>query len=78
VSAIARIPFIWENLPLDPWNLLSSIASSKDAKRFLDKYKRVDIAIDAYYNESSPTAAAAAPKRTINKLNVLFDKYKGA
>jgi hypothetical protein len=53
----------------------------KDARRFLDKYKRVDIAIDAYY--SDPSAGGAAGRRTENpapstsKLNALFDKYRG-
>lgn len=53
----------------------------KDAKRFIEKYKRVDIAIDAYYND--PTALAMSARRqtesvpSTSKLNALFDKYKG-
>ncbi|KAJ6578672.1 hypothetical protein DFH09DRAFT_346209 [Mycena vulgaris] len=54
-------------------------ASVKDAKKFLDKYKRVDVAIDAYYGD--PAALAAVPKASVpaastSKLNALFDKYK--
>ncbi|KAJ7726823.1 defective in Cullin neddylation protein 1 [Mycena maculata] len=56
-------------------------ASVKDAKKFLEKYKRVDVAVDAYYGD--PNALAAAPSRTpappaasTSKLNGLFDKYK--
>ncbi|CAL1698208.1 unnamed protein product [Somion occarium] len=50
-------------------------ASTRDAKRFLDKYKRVDIAIDAFYNE--PVALPTrAPAPSTSKLSTLFDKYK--
>ncbi|KAJ7896941.1 Cullin binding-domain-containing protein [Mycena leptocephala] len=56
-------------------------ASVKDAKKFLEKYKRVDVAIDAYYGD--PAALAATAVRTpapaaasTSKLNTLFDKYK--
>ncbi|KAF7308027.1 Defective in cullin neddylation protein [Mycena kentingensis (nom. inval.)] len=58
-------------------------ASVKDAKRFLEKYKRVDIAVDAYYNDPNAAAAttAAVSSRqaghpSASKLNALFDKYK--
>ncbi|KAJ7092420.1 defective in Cullin neddylation protein 1 [Mycena belliarum] len=54
-------------------------ASVKDAKKFLEKYKRVDVAVDAYYGD--PTALAAAPPlkaaaASTSRLNALFDKYK--
>lgn len=56
----------------------------KDAKKFLDKYKRVDVAIDAYYGDPAAlastakhSAAAAAGGASTSKLNALFDKYKG-
>jgi len=56
-------------------------ASVKDAKRFLDKYKRVDIAMDAFYND--PAAMSVTPRHqgvssapSTSKLNTLFDKYK--
>lgn len=57
--------------------------STKDARKFLEKYKRVDIAIDAYYND--PNAFSGGSRRnndssgpSTSKLNSLFDKYKGA
>jgi DCN1-like protein 1/2 len=64
--------------------LLCDLALSrvKDAKRFLDKYKRVDVAMDAFYNDPSAMAAAVKHHGTnsvpsTSKLNTLFDKYKG-
>jgi DCN1-like protein 1/2 len=55
----------------------------KDAKRFIDKYKRVDVAMDAFYND--PAAMVAAAKHqgggggpSTSKLNTLFDRYKGS
>ncbi|KAF7373799.1 Defective in cullin neddylation protein [Mycena sanguinolenta] len=55
-------------------------ASVKDAKKFLDKYKRVDVAVDAYYGDpaalAATTARPAAPAASTSKLNALFDKYK--
>ena len=55
----------------------------RDARRFLDKYKRVDAAMDAYYNDPSAlNNSISISKRTnepsTSKLNSLFDKYKGA
>lgn len=55
--------------------------SVKDARKFLEKYKRVDIAMDAYYND--PNALAVTAKQQTNvpstsKLTALFEKYKGA
>ncbi|KAJ7733178.1 hypothetical protein B0H16DRAFT_1769630 [Mycena metata] len=53
----------------------------KDAKKSLKKYKRIDVAVDAYY--SDPTALAArSHTRTLHgpstsKINAVFDKYKG-
>ncbi|KAG9217845.1 hypothetical protein PLEOSDRAFT_1067985 [Pleurotus ostreatus PC15] len=56
-------------------------ASTRDARKFLEKYKRVDIAIDAYYND--PNAFSGGSRRnndssgpSTSKLNSLFDKYK--
>ncbi|KAJ7607551.1 defective in Cullin neddylation protein 1 [Roridomyces roridus] len=57
-------------------------ASVKEAKKYLEKYKRVDIAVDAYYGDPSAIASAtpqrtpAAPAASTSKLNALFDKYK--
>jgi len=55
-------------------------ASNKDAKSFLNKYKRLDVAIDAYYNNPSEFASASSsqPNVSTNKLNSLYDKYKEA
>ncbi|THH19153.1 hypothetical protein EW146_g1937 [Bondarzewia mesenterica] len=50
------------------------------AKHYLDKYKRVDIAVDAYYNEGPSAAMLSARGRdgapSTSKLASLFDKYK--
>lgn len=51
--------------------------SMKDAKRFLAEYKRVDIAVDAFYNEPVQARQASIPQPSTSKLNALFDKYKG-
>ncbi|KAJ7038884.1 hypothetical protein C8F04DRAFT_1087874 [Mycena alexandri] len=57
-------------------------ASVKDAKKFLEKYKRVDVAVDAYYGDPTALSAAPTPSRTpahvasTSKLNAVFDKYK--
>lgn len=48
---------------------------TKDARRYLTKYKRLDQALDAFY--SDPSAGARATAST-SKLAALFDKYKGA
>lgn len=50
----------------------------RDARRFLDKYKRVDIAIDAYYNDPNAAAPPRPAAVSTTKLNQLFDQYKGA
>lgn len=65
-------------------NLCDSFSSStKDARKFLEKYKRVDIAVDAYYTDpnalaTSPSRTPSTPAASTSKLNALFDKYKGA
>ncbi|GBE86953.1 Defective in cullin neddylation protein [Sparassis crispa] len=52
-------------------------ASTRDAKRFLEKHKRLDIAIDSYYTDpSGGSTAQAVPPASTSKLNQLFDKYK--
>ncbi|KAF8970704.1 defective in Cullin neddylation protein 1 [Flammula alnicola] len=56
-------------------------ASARDAKKFLDAHKRLDIAIDAYYD--NPGAFSGSGRRkdssapSTSKLGQLFDKYKG-
>ncbi|KAF5381521.1 hypothetical protein D9757_008166 [Collybiopsis confluens] len=54
-------------------------ASYKDAKKYLEKHKRLDAAVDAYY--SNPSAFSTPPKPqtsapSTSKLNALFDEYK--
>ncbi|KAJ8073023.1 Scaffold-type E3 ligase [Marasmius tenuissimus] len=54
-------------------------ASYRDAKRYLDKFKRVDIAVDAYYNNDLPpssTPKSSTSQPSTSKLNALFDHYK--
>ncbi|OAX36925.1 defective in Cullin neddylation protein 1 [Rhizopogon vinicolor AM-OR11-026] len=49
-------------------------ASPKDAKRYLDKHqRRLDVAIDAYFQESSGGRTTVA---STSRLNALFDRYK--
>jgi len=56
-------------------------ASARDARKFLEAHKRLDIAIDAYY--TNPNAFARSGRRKVDssapsssKLSQLFDKYK--
>ncbi|KAI0076998.1 defective in Cullin neddylation protein 1 [Panus rudis PR-1116 ss-1] len=49
-------------------------ASAADAKKYLKQYKRVDVAIDAFYNEPISRPAAAQPNQS--QLAELYDKYK--
>lgn len=51
-------------------------ATTRDAKRFLEKYKRVDIAIDAYYNNPNALQSGQANAVSTTRLNQLFDQYK--
>ncbi|KAF8841077.1 defective in Cullin neddylation protein 1 [Paxillus ammoniavirescens] len=49
-------------------------ASQKEAKRYLDNHKRLDVAIDAFFQDGGnrrPESAAST-----SKLTALFDKYK--
>ncbi|KAI0920616.1 hypothetical protein AcV5_010304 [Taiwanofungus camphoratus] len=52
-------------------------ANPRDAKRYLEKYKRLDAAMDAYYIDlsSGQTGRGSAGVST-SKLNQLFDQYK--
>lgn len=79
VSLVLRMvpPQVSSFLLTDP----ISISRVKDAKKFLEKYKRVDLAIDMYYNDPNALAATAKQKQSepsTSKLTSLFDKYKGA
>ncbi|KAG6877629.1 hypothetical protein C0993_005450 [Termitomyces sp. T159_Od127] len=54
---------------------------TRDARKFLEKYKRVDAAIDAYYNNphefNTPARHQPAPTApSTSKLTTLFNKYK--
>ncbi|KAI5120249.1 hypothetical protein M0805_007553 [Coniferiporia weirii] len=54
-------------------------ASPADAKSFIGKYKRLDVAIDSYYNDpnqfkSEPSKKTGADR--VARLGKLFDKYK--
>ena len=55
-------------------------ASPKDAKKFLDRYKRLDLAVDAFFDDPNAMASVRrqpdAPAPSTSKLNTLFDKYK--
>jgi hypothetical protein len=45
----------------------------------MEKYKQLDVAVDAYYNDprpAQPAGRAAGPSTT--KITQLFEKYKGA
>jgi len=56
-------------------------ASVKDARRYIEKFKRLDYAIDAYYNDPRALSSASAQRRepagpSTSKLNTLFERYK--
>lgn len=57
--------------------------SVKDAKRYLEKHKRIENAIDAYYNEgggsssSRTTPSGSDPATITQRLNQMYDTYKG-
>lgn len=54
-------------------------ASTKDAKRMLEKYKRLDAAVDAYYSGGfQPSSPARTAGASTSKITELFEKYKGA
>lgn len=48
--------------------------SQKEAKRYVDRYKRLDAALDAFYSESGNRRAES--NVSITKINALFDRYK--
>ncbi|KAH9837744.1 Cullin binding-domain-containing protein, partial [Rhodofomes roseus] len=52
-------------------------ASARDAKRFLEKYKRLDVAIDAFYGDPNALASAQRSGVSTTKITQLFDQYKG-
>ncbi|OCH92561.1 hypothetical protein OBBRIDRAFT_429017 [Obba rivulosa] len=54
-------------------------ASTSNARRFIEKYRGLEAALNAYYNDPN---ALLAPQRTqgasTSKVNDLFNKYKGS
>ena len=71
-------------LPPDPARRLTFFDRVKDAKRYLEKHKRIENAIDAYYNEggesssSRVTPGGADPATITKRLDQLYDLYKGS
>lgn len=62
------------------WSI--SLIRTRDARKFLEAHKRLDIAIDAYYD--NPHAFSTPGRRkgdssapSSHKLQQLFEKYKG-
>jgi len=57
-------------------------ASVKDARKYLEKHKRIENAIDAYYNEgggsssSRTTPGGPDPATITQRLNRVYDAYK--
>lgn len=49
----------------------NQFTSSREAKRYLDKHLRLDIALQSYMN------ARESPASSSNELEKLFNKYKG-
>jgi len=55
---------------------------TRDARKFLETHKRLDVAMDAYYN--NPHAFSNTGRRkgdsaapSSSKILILFEKYKG-
>ena len=50
------------------------------ARKFLEKYKRIDTAIDSYYNNPNQFGGVSSrnsDSERATKLSALFEKYKG-
>ncbi|KAF8181056.1 Cullin binding-domain-containing protein [Pholiota molesta] len=56
-------------------------ASARDARKFIETHKRLDVAIDAFYTNPGAFASSARRKDSsvpsTSKLSQLFDSYKG-
>lgn len=56
---------------------------ARDAKKFIEYHQRLDVAVDAYFNNPNAFASSSSKSRTkteapsTSKLNQLFDRYKG-
>lgn len=61
--------------------LITLAIRTKEAKKFIDKYKRLDVAIDAYYTNPNEFGnrrqAESTAVPSTSKLNALFTRYKG-
>ncbi|KAF5334925.1 hypothetical protein D9611_010029 [Ephemerocybe angulata] len=59
-------------------------ASTRDAKKFLEHHGRLDVAVDAFFNNPNQFASSSSKSRakeaapSTSKLGSLFDKYKDA
>jgi len=52
-------------------------ASTADARRYLEKYKRLDQAVDMYYTNPPPAPTKSAGPST-TKITQIFERYKAA
>lgn len=50
--------------------------SQKEAVKFIQKYGKAEIAIDAYFNDPDSSSSGRGPNVSTQKLNTLFDGYK--
>lgn len=56
-------------------------ASTKDAKRMLDRFKKLDAAVDAWYSGGHQSSTPSTPRPagpSTSKITELFERYKGA
>ncbi|KAG6335813.1 hypothetical protein ID866_3271 [Astraeus odoratus] len=60
----------------DRYHRVHRHGSQKEAKRYLDKYKRLETALDAFFSDGS-RRRPSEHNVSISKINALFDKYKG-
>jgi len=56
-------------------------ASARDARKFIEAHKRLDVAIDAYYTNPNAFSSSSSRRKettapSTSKLTQLFDKYK--
>ncbi|KAI0092350.1 hypothetical protein BDY19DRAFT_596216 [Irpex rosettiformis] len=52
-------------------------AGARDARKYLEKYgRRVDMAIDAFYNDPAAVRPSHSSGPSTSRLNQLFDTYK--
>ncbi|RXW18005.1 hypothetical protein EST38_g7844 [Candolleomyces aberdarensis] len=58
-------------------------ASTRDARKFLEHHGRLDVAVDAYFNNPNQFASSSKSRKqeqpaapSTSKINALFDQYK--